>query len=163
MQMLVDRVELDEPEPSVEAQINAARDGADAFLAGPWWPGPVTAAREPSPDLTATVLSTAAFRGHVLQMTGKWGYAHPLTPASIYPCAAPTATAPGGDWVGTDETGYASATLKARIMNLGSGEEWWAMLGDTWLTDPNDGGPMAFPSARMAREQIERRREAERG
>src|SRR5688572_15824353 len=67
----------------VQAQIEAAAAGVDEFLKGPWWPVPVT---------TATVLSTAAFRGHVLQMAGKWGYAHPLTHAAIYPCAVPATT-----------------------------------------------------------------------
>jgi hypothetical protein len=67
-----------------------------------------------------------------------------------------------GDWVGTDADGYTSATLKARIMPLGQGDEWWAYMGGEWLKD-EDGGPLAFPSARMAREQVERKRGAERG
>jgi hypothetical protein len=64
---------------------------------------------------------------------------------------------PAVDWVGTDETGYESVQLKARIMCLGQGAEWWAMMDGQWLSDA-DGGPLAFPSARMAREQVELRR-----
>jgi hypothetical protein len=97
-----------------------------------------------------------------VQMTGKWGYA-PAHPASIYPSAAPPAwlTAPGGDWVGTDEAGYTSAQLKARIMPVSNGQ-WWAKLGERWISD-DDGWIAEFPTARMAREQLEQRREAERG
>jgi hypothetical protein len=90
--------------------------------------------------------------------TGPHGYAHP---ASIYPATVDRGPAPSGDWVGTDETGYTSAQLKARIMPVhstdeGAAQEWWVMMGDEWL----DG---SFPSARMAREEVERRRGAERG
>lgn len=88
----------------------------------------------------------------------EWGY-NPQSVA-IYP--AIVTPPPVGDWTGTDEDGYTSTKHKARVMSLGRGAEWWAMMDDRWLND-EDGGPLAFPSARMAREQVERRREAERG
>jgi hypothetical protein len=85
-------------------------------------------------------------------MTGPWGYAHP---ASIWPVVTPP---PVDSWVGTDETGYTSAKLNARIMPVG--DKWWAQMGGEWLSEY--GGVIEFSTARMAREQVERRREAER-
>jgi hypothetical protein len=79
-------------------------------------------------------------------------------PATIYP--APTVTAPGADWVGTDETGYTSAALKARIMPVGDGK-WWAQVDGEWLGGYD--GITEYPTASKAREQVERRRESERG
>jgi hypothetical protein len=84
--------------------------------------------------------------------TGPHGYAHP---ASIYPATVDRGPAPSGDWVGTDETGYTSAQLKARIIPLGDGK-WWAQMGDEWVGDYD--GITEYPTARMAREQVEMKR-----
>ncbi|MDF2973221.1 MAG: hypothetical protein K0R61_3671 [Microvirga sp.] len=66
------------------------------------------------------------------------------------------------DWVGSDESGrWMSMKYNARVMRPGLGDEWWVQLGERWLNS-DDGGIAEFPTARMAREQVERRREAER-
>jgi hypothetical protein len=92
---------------------------------------------------------------NIIATGGPHVYAHP---ASIYPL--PVVTPPPVDsWVGTDADGYVSEKLSARIMPVG--DKWWVQLGGEWLSEY--GGVVEFPSARMAREQVERRREAERG
>jgi hypothetical protein len=68
-------------------------------------------------------------------------------------------TPPGGDWQGTDADGYTSAKLKARVMCLGQGTEWWAQMDGEWLA--GEDGAMAFPTARMACEQVEMRRKSQ--
>jgi hypothetical protein len=142
MQMLVNRVEIDEPEPP-RSVLMFKKQISESTLTLP--------ASDLLPIMWVTINSD-----RTVQATGKWGYAP--YPATIYP--VPAVTAPSGDWVGTDEAGYTSAQLKARIMPIGDGA-WWAQLGNEWLSDHD--GITEYPSARMAREQVERRREAERG
>src|SRR5215207_2722991 len=82
--------------------------------------------------------------------------------AYTYPMTAIITPKPSGDWVGTDETGYTSAKLNARIMPItedGKGP-WWARIGEEWITitdpeSPDYGAQVEYPSARMAREQVE--------
>jgi hypothetical protein len=119
MQMLVDKMELDEPEPV--AQTLRWRDLFSWTITLP-------------------------------PATGPHGYAHP---ASIYPATVARGPEPRGDWVGTDEDGYTSAQLKARIMPVGDGK-WWAQMGDEWVGDYD--GITEYPTARMAREQVEMKR-----
>jgi hypothetical protein len=125
------------PKPVVIGRV-MTKEEVDVFEAA-LAPGFITAL--PSTNTIATV--------------GAYVYAH-STPVYRMPVVTPP---PVDSWVGTDETGYTSAKLNSRIMPVG--DKWWVQLGSEWLSEY--GGVVEFPSARMAREQVERRREAERG
>jgi hypothetical protein len=66
---------------------------------------------------------------------------------------------PAAAWIGTDELGYTSAQLNARVMPVAEGA-WWARVGDEWLSEY--GGVIEFRSAYRAKEAVEQRRKEQR-